>query len=61
MQLPKTSPLEDLAVVSGYCIWPTTLPSYTKVGARGILLSFLASPGTFKPTNHLRLTATSSS
>jgi hypothetical protein len=51
VQLPKTSPLEDLAVVSGYSIWPITLPSYTKVGANGIVIiagivsSFSASPG----------------
>ena len=59
VQLPKTSPLEDLAIVSGYSIWPTMLPSYTKVGAHGIVLSFSASPGTSKPTNHLCLMATS--
>ena len=48
VQLPTTSPLEDLVVVSGYSFWQTTPPSYAKVGARGIISSFSASPGFFQ-------------
>jgi hypothetical protein len=61
VQLPKTLPLKDLVVVSGYSLWQTTPPSYAKVGARGIILSFLASPGFSRTTKNLHLTATSSS
>jgi hypothetical protein len=60
VQLPRTSPLKDLAVVSGPRIWPTTPPSYKSVNARGTILFSLVSQGTSSPTNHLRLTATSS-
>ena len=62
VQLPRTSPLKDLAVVSGPRIWPTTPPSYKSVNARGtVSFSFSSvSQGTSSPTNHLRLTATSS-
>ena len=60
-QLPKALPPKDLTAVSGYSIWPTTLTSYTKVNARGIISSFSTSQGTSSPTDPLHLTATSSS
>ena len=58
-QLPRTP--RDLAAVSGSNICKTTLTSYTTVYARGIISSFLASQDTSRLTDHLRLTATSSS
>ena len=56
VQLPRTSPLEDLAVVSGPRIWPTKPPSYRLVNARGTVSFSLVSQGTSSPTDHLRLT-----
>ena len=60
-QLPRTLPPRDLAAVSGSNICKTTLTSYTTVYARGIISSFSASQDTSSLTDHLRLTATSSS
>jgi hypothetical protein len=60
VQLPRTSPLEDLAAVSGPRIWPTTPPSYKSVNAHDTVSFSSVSQGTSSSANHLRLTATSS-